>query len=281
MMIELIYKKVILRNKIHEGGNIMYKKVRHMLGNYKRLMIKKAATLPIIPKRYYCSACGKKSAYFLNWGMKSDAFERMHIIGGGVRKNVLCTQCYANDRMRWIDYVITNMTNLYTEHNTVLHIAPEYCIEAKMKKNTKTDYITGDICEGVGDLVVDVTDMQFADMKFDYIILNHVLEHVKDEKKALLEINRCLKKNGKVLFSMPLCLDRDTYELDRDLTPEERLNEYGQEDHYRLYGKNVIEHIEKFGFKVNEYRSDVYLTDEQIKKMHILKEDRVFIGEKL
>lgn len=45
---------------------------------------------------------------------------------------------------------------------------------------------------------------QFDCKSFDYVILNHVLEHVQNEKDALEEIWRVLKENGKFIFSMPI-----------------------------------------------------------------------------
>ena len=41
--------------------------------------------------------------------------------------------------------------------------------------------------------VVDITDIPFKENTFDYIISNHILEHIKDEEKdiaALMEYAR-------------------------------------------------------------------------------------------
>jgi len=48
----------------------------------------------------------------------------------------------------------------------------------------------------------DVRDMPFEDDYFDYIICYYILNNLleKDRKKAVVEIFRVLKKNGKVLF---------------------------------------------------------------------------------
>lgn len=36
---------------------------------------------------------------------------------------------------------------------------------------------------------------------FDYIICNHVMEHIANEEQAVSEIKRVLKTNGKWIFS--------------------------------------------------------------------------------
>ncbi len=44
---------------------------------------------------------------------------------------------------------------------------------------------------------------KLKDESFDVIICHHVLEHVSEPVKAINDINRLLKKNGKVLFFVP------------------------------------------------------------------------------
>ena len=46
--------------------------------------------------------------------------------------------------------------------------------------------------------------MQFEDESFDYIIMNHVLEHIMDEQAALYELKRCLKDTGILILSFPV-----------------------------------------------------------------------------
>ena len=65
-------------------------------------------------------------------------------------------------------------------------------------------YITADIEAGRADRVEDITHISFPDKYFDYIIYNHVLEHIKDEKAAFMELKRCIKTDGKVVFSVPI-----------------------------------------------------------------------------
>ena len=56
------------------------------------------------------------------------------------------------------------------------------------------------------DFVMDVLKLDFEDNFFDYVFLIEVLEHVKNPFIALSEINRVLKKGGKLIMSTPFML---------------------------------------------------------------------------
>lgn len=49
--------------------------------------------------------------------------------------------------------------------------------------------------------VVDVCNLPYENNSFDIVIANHMLYHVKDIEKALIEIHRVLKENGSVFIS--------------------------------------------------------------------------------
>lgn len=55
-----------------------------------------------------------------------------------------------------------------------------------------------------------VERLPFEDNSFDLVVAWHVLEHVKDDKKAFAEINRVLKKGGYFLFASPIWPKRFT-----------------------------------------------------------------------
>jgi len=49
----------------------------------------------------------------------------------------------------------------------------------------------------------DIEKIDFPDSYFDVVLLNEVLEHIPNEKKALNEIFRVLKTNGKLIIFSP------------------------------------------------------------------------------
>lgn len=53
------------------------------------------------------------------------------------------------------------------------------------------------------DMVMDVTNMSFADSEFDAIYMMEVLEHVKYPQAALHEVERVLKNGGRFVMSTP------------------------------------------------------------------------------
>lgn len=228
-------------------------------------------------EKYYCNLCDARVPFFLEGGTDSPVFLKRKIIGGGIRKKCICPFCGGNDRERWLKYILDNKIRFVDEKVTVLHFAPEKQIENMLRNEENVKYITADIEEGRADRVEDITHINFSDRYFDYIICNHVLEHIKDENSAFMELKRCLKEKGKVIFSVPICWEINTFEDDSIITSEDRVREYGQEDHVRLYGKDLKTRLEKFGFHVEYYQVDKVLSEEEIEIMGLIPEDTIWI----
>lgn len=227
-----------------------------------------------------CNICNNKVADFLPAGMKNNIFEKHHIIGGGYRTNCICPYCAACDRERWIYYVIKYKTDISKITGRVLHFAPEKMISEYIKSNANIDYYTGDLVSGRAMHVTDITNIQYKDETFDYVICNHVMEHIPDEEKAVNEIKRVLKQNGKWIFSFPICIDMKTYEDSAITSPSARLEAYGQEDHVRLYGNDYVERFEKYGLKLQIFTPQDELEDSLIEKYGFIKDDVVIIATK-
>ena len=134
--------------------------------------------------------------------------------------------------------------------------------------------------DGRADVVADITKLQFNNDQFDYIICNHVMEHVYEEEKAFSEIRRCLKPEGVFIFSTPICWLQKTYEDDNVTTSSDRIKYYSQEDHVRLYGNDIVDRIEKFGFDVKLLHCSEIKSEDEIKKFGLLKEDSVLLCKK-
>jgi SAM-dependent methyltransferase len=101
--------------------------------------------------------------------------------------------------------------------------------------------------------------MRFADSSFDAVLCNHVLEHIPDDRAAISESHRVLRRGGWAIVMTPILVER-TYE---DLTitdPAERRRRFGQEDHVRRYGWDYIGRLEDSGFAVEVIRG--YSRDE-------------------
>lgn len=84
-------------------------------------------------------------------------------------------------------------------HNILQGCSGEY-IPSEYYDNWKS----GEINLKTGILSVDLTNMPFENESLDLIISEDVLEHVWDIEKACSEIQRCLRKSGYHIFTIPI-----------------------------------------------------------------------------
>ena len=230
---------------------------------------------------HFCNICGYNGTGWGNVGNNARIFKNYHIIGGGIRENAMCPQCGSADRYRWLYFVLKNKTPLFYAGGTVLHFAPEKPVADRIMACNNVDYYTGDIEKGVAMHITDITDIQYKDSVFDYVICNHVMEHIKDEKKAVEEIKRVLKPDGRWIFSFPVCTDlAETFEDDSISSEEERWEKYGQGDHVRLYGMDFAERFSKYGFDLQIFTPKNELNEIEIKRNSFIADDIIILARK-
>jgi hypothetical protein len=85
---------------------------------------------------------------------------------------------------------------------------------------------------------IDIQNIDRPDKSYDVVICNHVLEHVKDDVKALRELMRIVSDKGFLQLSVP-----DPFR--RSLTTDWGYPDWGQHGHYRLYGKDMEEKFQQ------------------------------------
>ena len=79
-------------------------------------------------------------------------------------------------------------------------------------------------------------------------------EHVPDDRKAMKELYRVLKKDGYALIMVPIYRDQATTYEDPTITdPEQRLIHFDQKDHVRRYGLDIEKRLQSVGFDVTYY----------------------------
>jgi SAM-dependent methyltransferase len=76
---------------------------------------------------------------------------------------------------------------------------------------------------------------------------SHVLEHIADDRKALSEMLRILAPGGLLVLQVPIGGDA-TFEDPSVTSDAERQEKFLQEDHVRLYGRDLKQRIEAVGF---------------------------------
>jgi len=84
---------------------------------------------------------------------------------------------------------------------------------------------------------------------FDWVIANHVLEHVQHENIAFQELHRVLKARGSIITQVPFTNHLEfTRSSDPNWTEDDRKEQLGQYDHQRLYGLDFMKKVTNFGF---------------------------------
>ena len=68
------------------------------------------------------------------------------------------------------------------------------------------DINSGAIADGLTDnlSIMDATDLKFPDNSFDKVYSLHTIEHIPDLKRALAEMERVLKPNGRLVLTYPI-----------------------------------------------------------------------------
>ena len=169
------------------------------------------------------------------------------------RQNVLAPGTLSLERHRLLWLYLEKETDLFKKPQKLLHFAPEQAFYNRFKKLKNLNYTTTDLNSPLADVKADICNLPFADNDFDFILCNHVLEHIPDDKKAMSELLRVLKPNGTAILQIPQDLNRETtFEDDSITDAKERAEIFGQYDHLRVYGRDYFETLRTIGFKVSE-----------------------------
>ena len=164
--------------------------------------------------------------------------------------NFRCPNCGAYDRERHL-LLYLRASGLFDELKKlhVLHFAPEAHLARLIAEQSPLMHLKCDLFPVASDVQrVNLLAMPFMDASFDLVIANHVLEHVDDDRKALQEIARVLKRKGHAILQTPYSpmLTR-TWEDEGIRDESARLQAFGQEDHVRLYGNDIFRRFEAAG----------------------------------
>lgn len=189
-----------------------------------------------------CAVCGKHYKKFLPYGRLSS------------RPNALCPNCLSLERHRLIWLYLKEKTNFFQTKLNVLHVAPEHCFMKPFEAQHGAGYITADIESPLAKVKMDIHEMPFEDNRFDVVLCNHVLEHVRDDMQALHEIKRVLKPGGWAILLVPFInpIPDKTFSDDSITDPREREKIFGQNDHVRKYGKDYPQRLAQSGMTVDE-----------------------------
>jgi SAM-dependent methyltransferase len=134
---------------------------------------------------------------------------------------------------------------------STLHFAPEPQIQERLRQRLSGRYVAVDLQPGY-DAALDITALPFPDSSFDFIVCCHVLEHIPDDAAAMKEIARVLAPRGHAVIQVPQDMSMERSDEGPELPPEERAIRFGQADHVRIYGGDLVGRLERAGMAVDE-----------------------------
>ncbi len=188
-----------------------------------------------------CVCCGAKYSTFLPAGIQK-------------RSNAKCINCGSLERHRSLWMFFKEQNLLTNKPIRLLHVAPEKIFYDQFKSLPNIEYFPIDLMPdeysyGINTIQMDVTQMTFQDNYFDGIICNHVLEHIREDQKAMREMSRVLKPGGWAILNTPVNLQKETTHEDVNLyDPQKQLELFGQPDHVRVYGRDFLDRVTNAGF---------------------------------
>lgn len=225
-----------------------------MLGQITNLISKQTG------KSHFCPICNNFIRAFLPFGVHP-------------RDNALCPICGSLERHRFLYYFLKNNSNIFKKSGRLIHFSPEKYLETRFKSNKKIEYVTADLERSDVMCKIDITKIPFEDNYFDNIICVHVLEHVKDDGKAMHELYRVLKPDGSLFVLVPISGNKT--DEDFNITTEEaRLARYGHKDHVRRYGIDIEIRLKKAGFNVKLVDFVKHLDKKLIKRYSLIPQNK-------
>jgi hypothetical protein len=192
-----------------------------------------------------------------------------------------CPRCNAKARHRRHCIFLSESDLLSGPSIQLLEIAPWRALSTWLRSRPNLDYIGLDR-RYVGshiNLVGDAVAIPLAAASCDVVLCIHVLEHVEDDGMAISEIFRVVRPGGTAIVSVPLQFDGPTREDPAITDPADRKRLFGEEDHVRFYGTDLIDRLQTAGFAV-EFDNVGDIADETCRRYGLRRDENIFICRK-
>lgn len=188
------------------------------------------------------------------------------------RLRARCPKCGSLERHRFLSYLIDRLAPMVAGASAVLDIAPQGGVREQLQALAGDRYVGFDIkMVRKVDACGDLHHLPFPDGVFDVIVCYHVLEHVPDDHTAFRELARVLSPRGVMLFQVPYRSVKLTDE-DPDASPEERTRRFGQHDHIRFYGTDLVDRMAAGGLEASQLRPATLLDAGDLQRFAITPE---------
>lgn len=191
-------------------------------------------------------------------------------LSGGERRqpNRLCPRCGSLERYRMLALLLDRELAAKRDAE-ILEIAPKSCLRPQIERRGWR-YMSADLSDPAAMLHADLRQMPVESDRFDAIVCFHVMEHIADDLPAFREIGRMLKPDGFGVICVPLG-GNTTLE---GAPKSEWARLYGQHDHVRLYGMDIVERMRVANLSVTTIDSLNYFSSSELDRRGLRGDDR-------
>ncbi len=250
-----------------------------------RNLLRKSVDRLKIPKKKYCCICDRNIGSFFPYrgGKRAPLMVALGTIGSNV-KNFGCPSCGCHDRERHLLLYLEALGLIDSfEGAAILHFAPELRLSEIVEAKVPGRYVKGDLYPTSESIeTIDMLAIDYPSESFDFVIANHVLEHVDDDLLALSELRRVLKAGGYAILQTPFSDKLTQTFSDPGIdSSSARYQAYGQEDHVRLYGRDIFARIESAGFRSRVATHEEKLADIDPLKFGVNEKEPFFLFERV
>lgn len=175
--------------------------------------------------------------------------------GPNGRKNAACSNCGSLERhraLKIINEVVFDdlMRNQVT--GKIIEVAPSG-VSRSIFSPYGSNYESFDIDPSADgrdcDFIADLCEMPLANNSVTGFVALHVLEHISNDQQAFQEISRVMAPTGVCILQVPLAEYPQVTQEEFIKDDELRIQRYGQVDHVRLYGEDIIQRMQKNGLE--------------------------------
>jgi len=142
-----------------------------------------------------------------------------------------CTKCQSLERHRALRDFWLHLPLKYLLSKNVLQFSTDLSVD-------KTWFNSYEVSIYGGENSIDLQNINRSDASYDIINCVHVLEHVPEDRVALLEMMRVINNHGFIVLSVPDPFHREVT-IDWGYPKEE------QHGHFRIYGKDINQFFEQ------------------------------------
>jgi len=205
----------------HDIEVIPFRDIKDFQGHYASVAVERLESERSLSEKYsgklswilegYCACCETDAEFLVD--------QRYALDGGtpNFRERLTCGRCGLNNRHRFVAAYMKNLLQNSASASRVFcyeQVSNFYRYLSRQKKIADvigSEYLGADRSPGEtinGVRHEDALQLSFTDGSFDFIVSNDVFEHVPDIEKALKEACRCLKRGGRLIFSVPFFTDQ-------------------------------------------------------------------------